>query len=107
VPEPVWGHSLADQGGDLLARCGGILFQLEADPGGFEGISIPVHEDGFTFPPRLAFQGEPSAVQQSPAKEGRFALFCLYQTGEPERAIPNEGPEQRDPTPLEYVHRVI
>jgi len=56
VPEPVWGYSLADQGGDLLARRGGILFQLEADPGGFEGISIPVHEDGFIFPPRLSFQ---------------------------------------------------
>jgi hypothetical protein len=56
VPEPVWGYSLADQGGDLLARRGGILFQLEADPGGFEGISIPVHEDGFIFPPRFSFQ---------------------------------------------------
>jgi hypothetical protein len=41
VPEPVWGYSLADQGGYLLARRGGILFQLEADPGGLEGITIP------------------------------------------------------------------
>ena len=56
VPEPVWGYSLTDQGGHLLARRGGILFQLEADSGGFEGISIPVHEDGFIFPPRLSFQ---------------------------------------------------
>ncbi len=56
VPEPVWGYSLAGQGGDLLARRGGVLFQLEADPRGFEGTSIPVHEDGFIFLPRLSFQ---------------------------------------------------
>jgi len=38
VPEPVWGYSLADQGGDLLARRGGILFQLEADPEALRGF---------------------------------------------------------------------
>jgi hypothetical protein len=32
------------------------LLQLEADPRGFEGISISVHEDGFIFSPRLSFQ---------------------------------------------------
>ena len=77
VPEPMWGYSLADQGGDLLARRGGILFQLEADPGGFEGISIPVHEDGFIFPPRLPFQ---ESLQQfnSLGPKGADSLFSAF-----------------------------
>ena len=56
VPEPVWRYSLAGQGRNFFARRGGILLQLEADAGGFEGISVPVDEDGFIFPPRLSFQ---------------------------------------------------
>src|SRR4051812_24197488 len=56
VPEPVWGDSFAKQGGDLLARGCRVLLQLEADAGGFEWISVPVHEDGFIFPARPSFQ---------------------------------------------------
>lgn len=56
VPEPVRGDSFVEQRGDLLARCRRILLQLEANAGGFEGISIPVHENGFIVPARLPFQ---------------------------------------------------